>query len=324
MHIPDGFLDAKTIVAADVVAATGVATALWQTRKLPPRRVPLLGLSAAFVFAAQMLNFPVAGGTSGHLLGGVLVAALLGPSSGVLVVTSVLLVQCFLFADGGVLALGANVLNMAIIDSITGYYIYRAGCRLLPGPRGRIAAVAFAAWSGAVLASVVCSGELALSGTIPARVAFPAMVGVHALIGIGEGLITALVVLVISQSRPELLEPLSTQQQPTGGVRLREFITYGLIVSVALALFVSPFACPWPDGLDHVAAKFGFAAREVTTPLVKSPLSDYKVPGVGSVGIATALAGLIGTAVVFGLALALARILVRSSDEHLADAGKTA
>jgi cobalt/nickel transport system permease protein len=321
MHIPDGFLDAKTVIAADVVAAAGVATALWQTRKLPPRRVPLLGLSAAFVFAAQMLNFPVAGGTSGHLLGGVLAAALLGPSSGVLVVTSVLLVQCFLFADGGVLALGANVLNMAIIDSITGYYIYRAGCRLLPGPRGRIAAVAFAAWCGAVLASVVCSGELALSGTIPARVAFLAMVGVHSLIGIGEGLITALVVLVISQSRPELLEPSPIQPEASSAVRLREFMIFGLIVSVALALFVSPFACPWPDGLDHVAAKFGFAAREVASPLVKSPLMDYKVPGIGSVGVATALAGLIGTAVVFGLSLALARVLVRGSDRRVASGG---
>src|SRR5512143_666441 len=126
MHIPDGFLDAKTAIATGGLALAGLGVALRQARlSLPPRRVPLLGLAAAFVFAAQMLNFPVAGGTSGHLVGGVLACVLLGPSAAVLALTSVLIVQCLLFADGGVLALGANVFNMAIVGSVAGYGIYR-------------------------------------------------------------------------------------------------------------------------------------------------------------------------------------------------------
>jgi ABC-type Co2+ transport system permease subunit len=126
MHIPDGFIDGKTAAVTAVISVVGVGFALRQVRReLPPRRVPLLGLAAAFLFAAQMVNFPVAGGTSGHLVGGTLVAALLGPSAAVVVVTTVLIVQCFLFQDGGVMALGANVFNMAILNSVIGYVIYR-------------------------------------------------------------------------------------------------------------------------------------------------------------------------------------------------------
>ena len=132
MHIPDGFIDGKTAAASAVISAVGVGLALRRVRReLPPRKIPLLGLSAAFLFAAQMVNFPVAGGTSGHLVGGALVAALLGPSAAVVVVTTVLIVQCFLFQDGGVTALGANIFNMAIINSVAGYVIYRALCRIL-------------------------------------------------------------------------------------------------------------------------------------------------------------------------------------------------
>jgi cobalamin biosynthesis protein CbiM len=131
MHIPDGFIDGKTAAVTAVISAAGVGFALRQVRReLPPRRVPLLGLAAAFLFAAQMVNFPVAGGTSGHLVGGTLVAALLGPSAAVVVVTTVLIVQCFLFQDGGVMALGANIFNMAIVNSVIGYVIYRVVCQV--------------------------------------------------------------------------------------------------------------------------------------------------------------------------------------------------
>jgi cobalt/nickel transport system permease protein len=166
--------------------------------------VPLLGLAAAFLFAAQMVNFPVAGGTSGHLIGGVLVAALLGPSAAIVVLTTVLIVQCFLFADGGVLALGANVFNMGIVGAAGGYAIYRLVCLGLPGTRGQVAAVAFAGWCSTVLASVCCAGELAWSGTVAWPAGITAMAGVHMVIGIGEGLISALVFLAIQRMRPEL------------------------------------------------------------------------------------------------------------------------
>jgi len=141
MHIPDGFLDAKTLALTGALSAGGLAVAARQVnRTLPRNKIPLMGLGAAFVFAAQMLNFPVAGGTSGHLLGGVLAAVLLGPGAAAIVIACVLLVQALLFSDGGVLALGANIFNMAFIGAMVGYTIYRVVFRFLPGLRGRIAA----------------------------------------------------------------------------------------------------------------------------------------------------------------------------------------
>ncbi len=187
MHIPDGFLDAKTVVATAVLAVIGVGTAVRRAQThLPPRRVPLLGLTAAFVFAAQMVNFPVAGGTSGHLVGGVLAAVLVGPSGAVVVMATVLIVQCLIFADGGVLALGANIFNMGIVGAVGGYAIYRAVYRVLGHDSGRLVAVAFAAWCSVVLAAVMVAGELSLSGVVPWSVVLPAMTGVHMLIGVGE------------------------------------------------------------------------------------------------------------------------------------------
>lgn len=170
MHIPDGFIDGKTALATAALSAVGVGVALRQVkRELPPRKISLLGLAAAFLFAAQMVNFPVAGGTSGHLVGGALVAALLGPSAAVVVVTTVLIVQCFLFADGGVMALGANIFNMAIVNSVGGYAIYRSVSGVLPGIRGRITALAFAGWCATVLASISCAGQLAFWARCPGR-----------------------------------------------------------------------------------------------------------------------------------------------------------
>jgi len=267
--------------------------------------VPLMGLSAAFVFAAQMLNFPVAGGTSGHLLGGVLASVLLGPSAAVLVLTSVLTVQCFLFSDGGLTALGANIFNMGVISSVGGYYLYQALWRLMPTRRGQITSIAVAAWVTTVLASIVCAGELAASGTIAWSVAFPAMAGVHMLIGIGEAIITCMVVVAISQARPDLLSSDPTAV-PAGGRSYREFIIYGLLIAAGLALFISPFADKNPDGLDRVSEK---------QPLHWSPMPNYLMPSVPSVTIATSLAGIAGTGVAFLLGLGLARVLVRDQAE---------
>jgi cobalt/nickel transport system permease protein len=307
MHIPDGFIDGKTAATTALLAATGVGLALRQVRRrLPTRRVPLLGLAAAFLFAAQMVNFPVPGGTSGHLMGGVLVAALLGPSAAIVVLTTVLIVQCFLFADGGVLALGANVFNMAIVGAAGGYAIYRAVCACLPGTRGQVAAVAFAGWCSTLLASVCCAGQLAWSGTFSWQAVFTGMVSVHMLIGIGEGLISALVLLAIQRVRPELTNELNGAAAPR---RWSELVRYGLLVSLGVAVFVAPFACPWPDGLERVAAKLGFEHRAVP-PLLPAPVAGYQMPGVHWAVGATALAGAAGAVVVFGLALLLARVVV--------------
>ncbi len=308
MHIPDGFLDAKTAVTMGVLSAGGLVVALRQTRlHLPPRRVPLLGLSAAFVFAAQMLNFPVAGGTSGHLIGGVLTAALLGPSAAVIVISSVLIVQCFLFADGGVTALGANIFNMALISGVFGWAIYYAISRIVKGLFGRIVAATFAAWVSTALAAIVCAGELAASGIVPWKIAFPAMAGVHALIGIGEAIITALVLSTVWTNRPDLVA-LPGEISRTAR-SYRPLIAYGGLIALGLALFISPFASHAPDGLDKTAADHGFLQN--ATLLIHSPLGDYHFPSISAQTLATALAGAIGTILVFVLAWIFAGILVR-------------
>jgi len=312
MHIPDGFLDAKTLALTGALSAGGLAVAARQVnRTLPRNKIPLMGLGAAFVFAVQMLNFPVAGGTSGHLLGGVLAGVLLGPGAAAIVIACVLTVQALLFSDGGVLALGANIFNMAFIGAMVGYTIYRAVFRFLPGLRGRIAAVFFAAWCSTVLASLTCAGELALSGTLAPAVVFPAMLGTHALIGIGEGLITSLVILTIARTRPDLLE---TETAPATRGTGWEFLAFGLVIALGLAIFVSPYACAWPDGLDKVAQQFGFEGRAAT--LIKTWIPDYKMPGISSEGIATAIAGAIGTLIMFGLACVVGRVLVKKEAER--------
>lgn len=307
MHIPDGFIDGKTVATTGVLATVGVGLALRQVRcTLPQRHIPLLGLSAAFLFAAQMLNFPVVAGTSGHLIGGVLVAALLGPSAAVVVVTTVLIVQCFLFQDGGVLALGANIFNMAVLGAGGGWGVYRAISAGLPRPRGRIAAVAFASWLSTVLAAIGCAGQLAWSGRVDWQSAFTAMVGVHLLIGLGEGLISALIFAAIQRTRPELLQ---IGERAGESNRWGEFARYGLLVAVGLTIFVAPFASPWPDGLESVAERLGFA-QVATVPLLPGLAPDYAVPGIHSPAAATALAGGVGVVLVFLLALLLARVLV--------------
>lgn len=307
VHIPDGFIDGKTAAVSAVLSAAGVGFALRQVRReLPARKVPLLGLAAAFLFAAQMVNFPVAGGTSGHLVGGTLVAALLGPSAAVVVVTTVLTVQCFLFQDGGVMALGANIFNMAIVNSVIGYVIYRMVCHGLTGIRGRVTAIAFAAWCATVLAAVSCAGQLAWSGTIPWSVSFPAMTAVHMFIGVGEGLISALVFLAVYRARPDLI----TDTAPAGGPhRLGELVRYGLLVTLGIAVFVAPFACSWPDGLDSVAEKFGFN-HKLAVLWLPAPAPDYQMPGIHWAVGATAVAGAIGSMIVFALALLMGRWLV--------------
>jgi cobalt/nickel transport system permease protein len=285
-----------------------VGLALRQVRRrLPTRRVPLLGLAAAFLFAAQMVNFPVPGGTSGHLAGGVLAAALVGPSAAIVVLTTVLIVQCFLFADGGILALGANVFNMAIVGAGGGYIIYRAVRRWVPGTRGRVAAVAFAGWCSTVLAAVSCAGQLAWSGTVGWGAAFTAMGSVHMVIGIGEGLIGALVLLAIQRVRPELAD---ASGDALVDASARRPYLYGLVAALGLAFFVAPFACPWPDGLESVAVKLGFEHKAVPPPM-PVPAAGYQAPGMHWAVGATALAGAAGTVVVFGMALLLARVLVR-------------
>ena len=209
MHIPDGFINAGVSAAAGVASAGGLACGLHRAKEtLSERLAPMAGLVAAFIFAVQMLNFPVAAGTSGHLLGGCLAAILVGPWAGAVAVAVVLLVQSLLFADGGLTALGLNVLNMAIVAGWGGYAIFRGIRGVLPATRGAaVAASGVAAMLSVVLAACGFALEYALGGNGGADVTtvFAAMVGTHFLIGIGEGIITALTVGVVLGVRPDLV-----------------------------------------------------------------------------------------------------------------------
>jgi cobalt/nickel transport system permease protein len=189
MHIPDGFLSTPVWVTMDAAAVGTVAMAVRRVNeRLDPADVPLMGVTGAFIFAAQMVNFPVAGGTSGHLMGALLASALLGPWAAILVMTTIFLVQCLLFQDGGLLALGANLFNMGIVGAGLGYLIYW-GLRRLFG--GREAPALFAAaWLSVMAGALAASLELAASGTVAGALVVRAMLGIHALIGVGEGLIT--------------------------------------------------------------------------------------------------------------------------------------
>jgi cobalt/nickel transport system permease protein len=210
MHIPDGFLSPEVAAACAVPAAGAVAYGLRRAnRELDERRVPLLGVTAAFVFAAQMLNFPVAGGTSGHFLGAALAAILLGPWLAGLVLSVVLVVQAFVFADGGITALGANILNMGVIGALVVGGLMVAARRVLPNRRSVLLAVAGAgAWLAVVAGSAACALELALSGTVPLGTVLPAMLGVHALIGAGEAAITVAAVSAVLSTRPDVVRAL--------------------------------------------------------------------------------------------------------------------
>jgi cobalt/nickel transport system permease protein len=207
MHVPDGFLSPEVAAVCAVPAIAAVGYGLRRAgRDLDERRVPLLGVTAAFVFAAQMLNFPVAGGTSGHFLGAALAAVLLGPWLAAVVLAVVLVVQAFVFADGGLTALGANVLNMGVIGGLVVGGLMVAARWALPKRRGVLLAVtAVGAWLAVVAGAVACSLELALSGTVPLGTVLPAMVGVHALIGLGEAVITVAAVSAVITTRPDVV-----------------------------------------------------------------------------------------------------------------------
>jgi cobalt/nickel transport system permease protein len=308
MHLPDGFLDAKTAVATAALSFVGLGGALHGAKaRLERRKIPLMGVAGAFVFAAQMLNFPVAAGTSGHLMGSVLAAVLLGPGPAVIVMTSVLLVQALVFADGGLLALGANVFNMAIVGTVGGYGVYWLLIKVFRGDRGRLVAAGVASWFSIVLAATCVAGELAWSGTVSWNAAFPAMASVHMVIGLGEAIITTLVIAAISLTRPELL---ASSSSPQG---YRTVVLLGLVVTAGVVVIVLPFASPWPDGLAKVASLLGFEQRAASEPLLPSILRGYQVPGLHSAGTAMALAGLIGSALAFGISALLAKTLLPSS-----------
>jgi len=316
VHAPDGFLNAGTAVTTGVLSVSAVGASLRHMRtSLADRQVPLAGLAAAFIFAAQMFNFPVAAGTTGHLLGGALAAVLLGPATGAVVVTVVVVVQALAFADGGLTALGYNVLNMAIVTAFGGYGMLVLLRRVLPdNATGVVAATGIAAGLSVPLSAAAFAVEWLFGATVPVPfdTVFGAMVGVHLLIGIGEGLISAIAVGAVLAVRPDLvygardLDRAQIAMRPRVG--MRPFVIGAALVALLFAAVVSQFAAPDPDGLERVAEDQGFIETAEDHALATAPFADYATEGLRNKSVSLAVAGVTGVIItlVVGLGIVVA------------------
>lgn len=282
MHIPDGFLSVPVSGGLWAASAGSVGAAVRRLRADRPgagegEATVLMGVAAAFIFVAQMFNFPISGGTTGHLLGAALATALVGPWRAILVMCAVFLIQAFVFADGGLLALGANVFNMGVAGCLlSGLLIPRLGRAFGGQGAGRLAAAGIAAWCSVMLGAGLTALELAMSGTVPARLVLPAMLGVHAVIGLGEAILTVAALRLLLGARPDLLTEGALAGE-TGDRRGLE--AWRLAAVLALGLVTVRLAAPHPDGLEHIAETQGFADRAAEG--IASPLADYALPGGG-------------------------------------------
>lgn len=298
-HIPDGFLSAPVVAGTAVLSAASLAVAARRSRRrLAEREAPLLGALTAFVFAAQMLNFPLGAGTSAHLLGGVLVATLVGPWSGMLVMFGVVLIQALLFQDGGIAALGANALNLAVIGAGGGFLLYRWALALL-GDGRRAVAAALAAFGSTVAVGVAVALELSLSGVVPLGPALLIVGGAHLLVGSGEAILTGSIITLVIRARPDLVAAIGP---PTRAARVIALVTLG--AALALAVGAAYLASSKPDVLAAAAARFGLVGRP--TSLVTAPFAGYVAPRGGPWVAAVA-----GVALLFLLVWLAARAAAR-------------
>jgi cobalt/nickel transport system permease protein len=300
MHIPDGFLSVLLSLVLWFVSIVVVVYALRRVNKdLGERQVPMMGVLAAGIFAGQMLNFTVFGGTSGHLMGAALATILVGPWAAILIMTSVVSIQALIFQDGGLLVLGANIFNMAIVGVSVAFMAYRSGLRIV-GERkaGMLTAGFTAAWLSIEAAALSVALQLVISGTSPANLAIPAMAGVHSLIGIGEGLITIGALAFILSARPDILQ--AAESSPIGS---RLVWLTGLLIALTLVI-ISPLASTNPDGLEWVAERYGFLGA-AQAPLYQI-LPDYLLPGISSQSLATIAAGILGIVIILGVSIGVA------------------
>jgi cobalt/nickel transport system permease protein len=305
LHIPDGFLSLGISIVCWLLTAAALFLAVrYAQRSFDERLVPLAGVMAAFIFAGQMINFPVAGGTSGHLIGATLAAVMLGPWLAILVMTAVISLQALLFQDGGLVVMGANILVMGVIPVVVSYGFFRAVVRR--SARLQFIAVTLAAWLSVMAAAFVVALFLGFSGTSSLRIAIPAMLGIHALIGIGEALITLAAMSFISRTRPQLL-------QSSGQAGGRGWVVGGMAIALLLVL-LAPLASTHPDGLEHVAQQNGFLGTMLKAPYELLP--GYVIPALGNTNLSTVLAGTLGTLLVAVLAIGLAWLLRRGRRIH--------
>ncbi|MEE1938470.1 energy-coupling factor ABC transporter permease [Streptomyces sp. TRM 70361] len=347
MHVPDGFLNAPVSVATGAVAAAAVAVSLRGARRElagaadslgAERTAPLAGLVAAFVFAVQMLNFPVGAGTSGHLMGGALAAVLVGPYTAVLCLAVVLLLQALLFADGGLTALGTNITLIGVVTVVTAYAVFRALVLVLPRRRSSVTAAAFtAALVSVPAAAAVFTGLYAVGGTAEVSLGkvLAAMLGVHTLIGVGEAAITAATVSAVLAVRPDLVhgarglarplvlraadgtelpapagsEPPAPAARPAASAR--KVWAGGLAATLLCAGVVSFYASASPDGLEKVAGEHGIAEQEEEHGLAGSPLADYGVADIANERLSGGVAGVVGVGATLAVGSGITLLVVR-------------
>lgn len=318
MHIADGFLSPQVCIGAGFLAAGAIGLSLRRLEQtVTSRTVPLTGMLAALVFAGQMVKFPllVVPAAYGHMLGGVLAAVIAGPWAGCVAIALVLLLQMVLFADGGWLSYGANVLNMGVVGALGGYAIYAAIRRWISGPRGIVIGSIVAAWVSVVAASVLFCVEFALShpaSEFDLRGVVAMMTSLHSLIGIGEALITGGIVSCVLAQRPDLIADPDRAPGPVAGVG--RVVWTGTIAALLVAAFIAPFASEGADGLEAVAQREHF--DELEEPARVLVLGDYSIPLPGVdmsldswQKVSVALAGVLGTGCVLGIALAFGRVL---------------
>jgi cobalt/nickel transport system permease protein len=311
MHIPDGFLSTGVATTTWIVAGGSLAMALRAERHDPvPMPSGILGSVAAFLFAAQMVNVPVAPGTSGHLVGAMLATVLLGPWRAMLAMAAVLAVQALLFQDGGITAFGANFIDMGAAGCLTGYAVAHMASRRIRGPRGVAAGAIVGGFAATVCGAALVAVWLSASGLYPLRGILPIMLVTHVAIGLLEAALTGAILVALLRWRPDLAIGIggseSSGNRPVA-------LGLGLFGAALLAAaFVAPFASSLPDGLDKAAQTLGFAGR--ARPLWRAPMPEYALPWSRLALVAPAIAGIVGTLAVAALAWAISRSLANRDD----------
>tara|TARA_E500000331_G_scaffold93184_1_gene89244 strand:+ start:704 stop:1639 length:936 start_codon:yes stop_codon:yes gene_type:complete len=294
MHVPDGFMNV-TMSAATGVISFGTLWAYIRSAKdlIADKFIALTGMMSALIFVLQMINFPVAAGTSGHLLGGALAVIVLGPRLGLICLSVVVIIQSLLFADGGLSALGVNVLNMAIVTTTTSWFIVKYWIKFIGKNKTSIVTVSvLAGILSVVFSSIAFTIQYAIGGTIsiPVGTVLIAMVTTHLIIGLGEGIITALIITLLIRVRPDLVYAFDRNDKNTTKVSF-----YGLFIILILLLsLVTPFASSSPDGLESVAEEFGFTQTDGIVLL----LDDYGISAINNNFVSTVLSALLGITVV--------------------------
>ena len=310
MHIPDGFVGGRVAIGTTLLAAAAVTTALRVERRDPaPASAGLLGSLAAFVFAAQMVNVPVAPGTSGHLVGATLVAMLVGPWRALIVMAVVLAIQAALFQDGGFTSYGANLIDMGLAGAFVGYAIATLTTRVVPGMRGFVAGAVLGAFAATVAGAALTATWLGCSGLYPLRGIVPLMLLTHTAIGLLEAALTGAIVVTLVRWRPDLIiGPGGAAHAPRPGA----LAIGGLGLAVLVAAFLAPFASRLPDGLERAALDLGFAGH--ARPLLRLPLERFGWFSSTLGTLAPVVAGLTGTMLAAVIAWSAARGLPKPGD----------